>query len=266
LRVYQRSGSTYNFLWQNQEPPGQFFNWYTSVDINYNGEYIAAGTLNFVTSSSYDGKVKVFKRSGSGTPQWTFAGCGDEVNALSFSQSGSILAAASWGDFNGASPDLFIFKTFFGNIPLFRVETPGSFFACGTSNDGRTVVASGKAVHARQFGSGGIMFNVEIDTSEIPTSIATSGSELVDNFELQQNYPNPFNPETTIEFELPEKNFTSLIIYNVRGQIVETLSSTVLNKGIYSVSWNAADFPSGVYFYTLSSGNLTQTKKLSLIK
>ncbi|MBK9227918.1 MAG: T9SS type A sorting domain-containing protein [Ignavibacteria bacterium] len=266
LRVYQRSGSTYNFLWQNQEPPGQFFNWYTSVDINYNGEYIAAGTLNFVTSSSYDGKVKVFKRSGSGTPQWTFAGCGDEVNALSFSQSGSILAAASWGDFNGASPDLFIFKTFFGNIPLFRVETPGSFFACGTSTDGRTVVASGKAVHARQFGSGGIMFNVEIDTSEIPTSIATSGSELVDNFELQQNYPNPFNPETTIEFELPEKNFTSLIIYNVRGQIVETLSSTVLNKGIYSVSWNAADFPSGVYFYTLSSGNLTQTKKLSLIK
>jgi len=266
VRVYQRSGSTYNFLWQNQEPPGQFFNWYTSVDINYNGEYIAAGTLNFVTSSSFDGKVKVFKRSGSGTPQWTFAGCGDEVNALSFSQSGSILAAASWGDFNGATPDLYIFKTFIGNTPLFRVETPGSFFACGTSNDGRTVVASGKAVHARQFGNGGIMFNVDVDTSETPTSVSSTETILADDFQLRQNYPNPFNPETTIEFVLPERNFTSLIIYNVRGQKVETLHSTVLNKGIHSVNWNASNFPSGVYFYTLTSGRFTQTKRLSLIK
>lgn len=274
VRVYQRSGSTYNFLWQNQEPPGQFFNWYTSVDINYNGEYIAAGTLNFITSSSYDGKVKVFKRSGSGTPLWTFAGCGDEVNALSFSSSGNILAAASWGEFGGTTQDLYIFKTFLGSTPIFRVDTPGSFFSCGTSNDGRTVVASGKAVHARQFGSGGLMYNVDVDTSEVPTSVITSSNVNVQGFSLHQNYPNPFNPVTSIVYEIPYSSgmnsVLSLKVYDMQGKEVANLlegnSGNYQSPGRHEIIFDGSALSSGVYFYELRLGEYRHTRKLVLMK
>ncbi len=274
IRVYQRSGSTYNFLWQNQEPPGQFFNWYTAVDISNSGEYIAAGTLNFVTSSSYDGKVKVFKRSGSGTPLWTYSGCGDEVTSLSFSSSGNILTAASWGEFGGTTQDLYIFKTFLGSTPIFKVDTPGSFFSCATSNDGRTVVASGKAVHARQFGSGGLLYNVEIDTSETPTSIAGTNSTHIEGFTLRQNYPNPFNPRTTIVYEIPSNEYInsgiSLAVFDSRGnKLIELLnnkSDSYLTPGIHEVIFDAADYPSGVYFYRLRIGQISQARKLILLK
>lgn len=274
VRVYQRSGSTYNFLWQNQEPPSQFFNWYTSVDINYNGEYVAAGTLNFVTSSSYDGKVKVFKRSGSGTPQWTFAGCGDEVNALSFSSSGNILTAASWGEFGGTTQDLYVFKTFLGSTPIFKVDTPGSFFSCGTSNDGRTVVASGKAVHARQFGSGGLMYNVDVDTSEVPTSVITSSNVNVQGFSLHQNYPNPFNPVTKIVYEIPSSSginsVLSLKVYDMQGKEVANLlegnSGNYQSPGRHEIVLDGSALSSGVYFYELRIGEYRQTRKLVLMK
>ena len=115
LRVFQWNGTTYAPLFSNQEPPGTFYNWYTSVDISYDGNYVAAGTLNFISSTEVDGKVKVFKTSGGGTPQWTYASCGDEVSAVSFSKSGNILAASSWGEFNNLKEDLYIFKTYQGN-------------------------------------------------------------------------------------------------------------------------------------------------------
>jgi hypothetical protein len=274
VRVYQRSGSTYNFLWQNQEPPGQFFNWSTSVDINYNGEYVAAGTLNFITSSLYDGKVKVFKRSGSGTPQWTFAGCGDEVNALSFSSNGNILTAASWGEFGGTTQDLYVFKTFLGSTPIFRVDTPGSFFSCGTSNDGRTVVASGKAVHARQFGSGGLMYNIDVDTSEVPTSINNHSSGTVEGFSLHQNYPNPFNPVTKIVYEIPSSSDInsgmSLKVYDVLGSEVANLlsdnSAYYQSPGRHEIIFDGSALSSGVYFYELRFGEYHNTRKLVLMK
>ena len=83
---------------------------------------------------------------------------------------------------------------------------------------------------------------------------------------LKQNYPNPFNPQTTIEFELPERNFTSLTIHNVNGQVIQTLLSSVIDKGMHKISWKPVGLSSGVYFYTLTSGNLRQTKRLSIIK
>src|SRR4030095_8598814 len=67
VRVLQWNGSTYNLLWQHQEPPGTYYNWMTAVDISNDGSMVAAGTLNFITSSSYDGKVKFFSVAGGST-------------------------------------------------------------------------------------------------------------------------------------------------------------------------------------------------------
>lgn len=265
VTAYQWNGSTYNMLWVNQEPPGMFYNWYTSVDITYDGNYIAAGTLNFVSASSFNGKVKVFKRTGTGTPQWTYSNCGDEVTNVSFSKSGNILSASSYGDFNGSTEDLYIFKTFSGNVPIFKVATPGSFFYCNTSNDGRTVVASGKAVHARQFGNGGLLYNIDVDTNDVPSSVSESATSAED-FKLYQNFPNPFNPKTVISYQLAVSSFVSLKIYDILGNEVSPLVNKKQNAGFYKVEFDGSHLSSGLYFYKLVAGNFSDTKKLILIK
>ena len=102
----------------------------------------------------------------------------------------------------------------------------------------------------------------------------------VDFSELQpigcqlSNYPNPFNPETTIKFKLIESGEVKLIIYNIKGQKVKQLvsnSANQLSEGQYSVVWDGTDennqpVTSGIYFYKLSAGEYTQTRKMLLLK
>jgi len=94
-------------------------------------------------------------------------------------------------------------------------------------------------------------------------------SEVPKSFSLSQNYPNPFNPSTKIRFEIPSGKSvaqTFLSVYNALGQEITTLVNEHLKPGIYSVDWNAANYPSGVYFYKLSAGDFSETKKMVLIK
>lgn len=86
------------------------------------------------------------------------------------------------------------------------------------------------------------------------------------HFNLNQNYPNPFNPATTISFSLPSKSFVSLKVYDALGREVSSILSEELSAGIYSKQWNAADLPSGVYFYRLQVGLFNETKKFVLLK
>lgn len=88
-------------------------------------------------------------------------------------------------------------------------------------------------------------------------------------FDLAQNYPNPFNPSTQITYSLPIMGQVELTIYNVVGQKVATLVNTAKEAGTYKVEWNAGNFSSGVYFYTLSvngSQSYRTTKKMLLVK
>lgn len=85
-------------------------------------------------------------------------------------------------------------------------------------------------------------------------------------FLLAQNYPNPFNPRTTITFELPVSNQTSLVVYNIIGQQVATLVEENLTAGQHQFHWNAQNMPSGIYFYTLNSGMQSETKRMILLK
>ncbi len=103
-------------------------------------------------------------------------------------------------------------------------------------------------------------------TVNAATDVKSIIKTLPDNFILMQNYPNPFNPATTISFSLPAKSFVSLKIFNALGKEVSNIVSEELPAGKYKRQWNAADFPSGVYFYRLQVGTLTETKKLVLIK
>jgi Peptidase family C25/Secretion system C-terminal sorting domain len=98
------------------------------------------------------------------------------------------------------------------------------------------------------------------------TSVKQENQSANLNYALEQNYPNPFNPVTTIEYELPARSFMTLKIYNLLGQVVKTLISGIENSGKHQVKFDAANLPSGVYFYRIEAGNFVQTKKLILLK
>jgi hypothetical protein len=85
-------------------------------------------------------------------------------------------------------------------------------------------------------------------------------------FSLTQNYPNPFNPVTTIEFTIPVKSYVTLKIYDIQGREVATLIDQERNAGLHIVNWNAGGFSSGVYFYRLTAGTYTDTKRMMLTK
>jgi spore germination protein YaaH len=88
-------------------------------------------------------------------------------------------------------------------------------------------------------------------------------------YSLLQNFPNPFNPVTTIQFAIPDgmqNEHVQLKLYDALGREVAVLVDEVRSPGIYSVQFNGSSLASGVYFYTLRSGNFSATKKLMLVK
>jgi hypothetical protein len=87
-----------------------------------------------------------------------------------------------------------------------------------------------------------------------------------ENFVLEQNYPNPFNPITVIRYQLMVNSWVTLKVYNILGQEVAVLVNGKYHAGNYNVTWNAGVNPSGVYFCRLTSGNYSQTKKVTLMK
>lgn len=86
------------------------------------------------------------------------------------------------------------------------------------------------------------------------------------NFELLQNYPNPFNPTTSISYTIPGNGNVTLSIYDILGNRVALLENGNRTAGSYSTSFDASKLTSGIYFYTIRSGNFTETKKMLLMK
>lgn len=108
-----------------------------------------------------------------------------------------------------------------------------------------------------------------------PIGIKKTGDIIPLKFSLSQNYPNPFNPLTTIKFDMPETKISSgnrsgisvkLAVYDVLGREIAVLVNNRLIPGSYVIIWNAAGFPSGIYFYSLTSDSFNETKKMILLK
>lgn len=113
--------------------------------------------------------------------------------------------------------------------------------------------------------------------ASILTGINIISDEVPHQFVLFQNYPNPFNPGTTIKFDIPNELVplnkgvqrglsAKLVIYDILGREVASVINTQLRPGTYTVTWNASNYPSGIYFYKLSTGQYTQSKSMILLK
>jgi hypothetical protein len=97
----------------------------------------------------------------------------------------------------------------------------------------------------------------------------TSVNEVPGNpqtYSLEQNFPNPFNPSTIIRFSIPEQGLVTLKVFNLLGEEVATLINTEMTTGTYDVDFRATNVSSGIYFYTLTSGNFISMKKMIVLK
>jgi hypothetical protein len=104
------------------------------------------------------------------------------------------------------------------------------------------------------------------DFGNTVTAVRDVASLTTKNYKLYQNYPNPFNPSTKISFSLPTDGNVVLKVYNILGKEVATLVNGFQKAGGKEVSFNASNLPSGMYIYTIKSGNFTSSKKMMLLK
>ncbi len=101
----------------------------------------------------------------------------------------------------------------------------------------------------------GIGSNNDPETESTPTE-----------YSLNQNYPNPFNPFTMIKYDLPNDNFVTIKIYDMLGRELMSLVNEFKQAGSYSVTFDAANYPSGVYYYKINTGSFVQVRKMILIR
>lgn len=98
------------------------------------------------------------------------------------------------------------------------------------------------------------------------TDVAASDRNIPNDFGLCQNYPNPFNPTTIITYRLPVSSHVTMKIYDLLGREVATLVNEKQNPGYHELTFNAAELSSGVYFYRITAGTFTASKKLVFVK
>ena len=113
------------------------------------------------------------------------------------------------------------------------------------------------------------LIRVASDTGQI--AIEGSPQLYPSLFYLHQNYPNPFNPITTIRYDLPEQSFVSIKIYDILGRRIRKLINTTQDAGYKSVIWDGTDelgrnVGTGSYLYQIKAGDLTQTRKMLLLR
>jgi hypothetical protein len=140
----------------------------------------------------------------------------------------------------------------------------------GTGSSGHTLYSSwlteANGNHARLHLNASLWLAKVTGVTEV-----TENNSVPQKFSLEQNYPNPFNPSTIIKFQIKDSRFVTLMVFDMLGREISTLVNENLQPGVYEIPFSINQFsgnqvPSGVYFYTLTTGNFSDTKKMFLIK
>ena len=140
--------------------------------------------------------------------------------------------------------------------------------------DGNDIIASnhGKSIIYNLNGSLQTkVFTFEIAPNDLIVSSSSAERVNVDAispvaFMLNSVYPNPFNPSTTVSYSIEKNINVNISIYNMSGQKVSELVNANQAKGDYSITWDANNQPSGLYFVRLSAGNQISSQKIMLVK
>jgi photosystem II stability/assembly factor-like uncharacterized protein len=220
-----------------------------------------------------------------------------QYTLISVETVGSTFAAVSGFDpFSSPPPGIFLVSTDKGNTWVNRsagLDEPIDAISFINENAGIAVGIDGRIfktgngglnwVSGGLSGTGNSFFDVSFIGTDSAIIIGEGGNiiasfntvvgvknggltQIGSDFHISQNYPNPFNPATTIKFQVPNSSYVKIAVFDVLGRIVSTLADGNLNPGVYSVNWDASDYPSGVYYYKLEAGDYSETKKMVLLK
>jgi uncharacterized delta-60 repeat protein len=228
------------------------------------------GSGNVYVTGTSNGNYATIKYNSGGVQQWVSSYNGpanayDQASSLAIDIAGNVYVT---GTSFGNPTTQYDYSTVKYNTSGAqqweqRYNGPGNFYDTPYSI---AVDGSGNVyVTGSSGGSGSGLDYTTIKYSQL-TGLQHVSSETPDNFALYQSYPNPFNPTSKIKFDLPNQGLTRLVIYDILGKVAATLINEELNPGIYEVEWNAANYPSGTYFYRLITREYTETKKMILIK
>jgi hypothetical protein len=134
----------------------------------------------------------------------------------------------------------------------------------GTSGD--SVLCTWRAWSYNGVDSAATQNSLLVTFVRVTVGINIISSEVPERFNLENNYPNPFNPSTVIKFDVARTDAISITIYDMLGRQVENLVNEKLQPGKYEVSFNAANYSSGIYYYRMQTKEFVQTKKMLLVK
>jgi hypothetical protein len=268
-------------------PPSSSYDHWTSVDrapqIRRNVPYAnwlveTRGELYYTTGSSYQTALIVYF-SQYDIYYWGFR---TNTSTLELSRTGSrnLINLQYKG---GAKVDLRIRKI--GTTYYFEYKSPTSTKWLAGGHTTETTVPTQVGLLVKTWKS--ITFTADFDYLRLveitnpavsqdslgtdPEEQGTKYVEIPDTYSLSQNYPNPFNPTTCAKLNLPEFQFTSVMIYNIRGEKVRTLIQNELDAGIHELIWDARNdsgmpVNSGIYFMQVQTGPLNETRKMLLVK
>lgn len=127
-----------------------------------------------------------------------------------------------------------------------------------------TFYAAGNAANNSNSNVGDYIYTTSF-TTNLSTGINGDDAQVPGLLSIG-NYPNPFNAQTTIEFNLNEESSAKLSIFDINGRAIATLIDETMAAGHHQIVWNARDQNSGVYFYRLEAGSLSQTRRMLLVK
>jgi sugar lactone lactonase YvrE len=269
----------YVLQWTGSNPPvrryqldGTFVDDFTSVGVpqSIGIDWDSSGNLYV---SSYNGKnVRKFDQNGNDLGLFVNSNLLGPTN-IWFDDNGDLLVS----DYNGTAV-----KRFDSDGNYLDDFITGIHFSEGVDffPNGNILIGNGATHSVKMFdsngnyiedfipsGSGGLVTPNAIVIRETGTlSVDDNENISLKNFQLEQNYPNPFNPTTNIRFQIADRGFATLKVFNVLGNEIETLVNKELEEGEYKFTFDASGIPSGIYFYQLKVGSFIQTNKMVYLK
>lgn len=209
--------------------------------------------LTFVNANTgiICGDNGIMKRTTNGGTSWTTINTGitDDLQGVKFISSTKVYAVGSAGNILKSTDAglTWVHQTSNTSANLRDVEVFSS------DDIGYAVGSGGTIVRTTNGGNG-------------TTGMIQETGETPDKFSLSQNYPNPFNPSTNIEFRIASSGLVQIKIFDILGKEIAVVVNENMKPGTYNVSFDAASLPSETYFYRITAGNYSETKKMILIK
>ncbi len=238
-----------------------------SMDLTLDGGYILAGMIEQDPTDDYD--VYIMKTNEVGEVLWTqtYGGEHDDIAyAIQQINDGGYIIAGMTRSFGSGGSDIYLLRIDAEGEVLWVRTFGGSeddeAYSVQLTEDGDYMVAG----YTESYGaglsdcwllkiSGDLVGVTEDDCGELPSDIG-----------MIQNYPNPFNAKTIIRYNLPSDSDVTIEIYDILGRKIETLVSGYRPAGSHTLTWDAEDLPSGIYFYRIEAGGYSKTRRCLLLK